>query len=170
MTPQSQSGDDWDIERQDWLESIDYIHRHYGEAGGKDILRTLQSHILARDISLNEATLNTPHRNTIPSAEEPLYSGNIELEPNLGKLIRQRLAFSRRHVAGQPRSCLGSTFTSPPGSGAGCRRRQSPAGLAHCSAKTNAKEPTIYSRSSTTGSPKPWTQPTFGTPRRSWMS
>jgi pyruvate dehydrogenase E1 component len=92
IIPQSQSGDDWDIERQDWLESIDYIHRQYGEAGVKDILRTLQNHMLARDISLNEATLNTPYRNTISPAEEPLYPGNIELEENIEKLIRWNAA------------------------------------------------------------------------------
>ena len=91
-TPQSQSGDDWDIERQDWLESIDYIHRQYGEAGVRDILRTLQNHILTRDIALNEATLNTPYRNTISPAEEPLYPGNITLEENIEKLIRWNAA------------------------------------------------------------------------------
>ncbi len=92
ITPQSQSGGDWDIERQDWLESIDYIHKHYGEAGVRDILRTLQNHILAQDISLNEATLNTPYRNTIPPAEEPLYPGHIDLEERIEKLIRWNAA------------------------------------------------------------------------------
>nr|WP_256872900.1 pyruvate dehydrogenase (acetyl-transferring), homodimeric type [Candidatus Entotheonella palauensis] len=92
VTSQSQSGDDWDIERQDWLESIDYIHKQYGEGGVKDILRILQNHILAQDIALNEATLNTPYRNTIPPAEEPLYPGHIELEENIEKLIRWNAA------------------------------------------------------------------------------
>jgi len=78
----------------------------------KDILRTLQNHILARDIGLNEATLNTPYRNTIPPAEEPLYPGNIELEENIEKLICQRPARRRRHVVGQPRLRLGPTFMS----------------------------------------------------------
>ncbi len=92
VMPLSQPGDVWDIERQEWLESIDYIHQRYGEAGVKEILRTLQNHILAQDISLNEATLNTLYRNTISPAEEPLSPGNIQIEENIEKFIRWNAA------------------------------------------------------------------------------
>jgi pyruvate dehydrogenase E1 component len=92
VMPLPKSVDEWDIERKEWLESIDYIHERYGESGVKEILRELQNHILNRDIVLNEATLNTPYRNTIPPAEEPLYPGDIELEQRIEKILRWNAA------------------------------------------------------------------------------
>ena len=47
--------DDLAADRQEWIESLDAIHREYGEAGVRDILRGLQNHVLARGISLSEA-------------------------------------------------------------------------------------------------------------------
>jgi len=75
-------------DRQEWIESLDSIYREYGEAGVRDILRSLQNHVLTRGIVLSEATLNTPYINTIPPSEQPAYPGNIELEKKIENIIR----------------------------------------------------------------------------------
>ena len=53
-----------------------------------EILRSLQNHVLGLNISLDEATLNTPYRNTIAPDAQPVYPGNIELEEKIEKLLR----------------------------------------------------------------------------------
>jgi len=75
-------------DRQDWIESIDYIHERFGEEGVREILRNVQDHVLSRGVTLNEATLNTPYVNTIPLARQPLYPGDIELEKRIENIIR----------------------------------------------------------------------------------
>ena len=78
---------DWQAEKREWLEAIDSVLEREGAAGVRDIFRELQDHILDRNIVLNEATLNTPYRNTIPPSDEPVYPGNIELEEKIEKML-----------------------------------------------------------------------------------
>jgi pyruvate dehydrogenase E1 component len=80
--------DDLAADRQEWLESLDSIHREFGEAGVRDILRALQNHSLSRGIALSEATLNTPYINTIPVSEQAQYPGNIEIEQKIENIVR----------------------------------------------------------------------------------
>ncbi len=80
--------DDLAGDRQEWIEALDSIHREYGEAGVRDILRALQNHSLSRGVVLDEATLNTPYINTIPVSEQPVYPGDIELEKKIENIIR----------------------------------------------------------------------------------
>ena len=80
--------DDIATDRQEWLESIDDIYRLFGEPGVREILCSLQNHILGQGISLNESTLNTPYINTIPPSEQPPYPGDIELEKRIENIIR----------------------------------------------------------------------------------
>ena len=80
--------DDLAPDRQEWIESLDAIHREYGDAGVLDILRGLQNHVLAKGIVLSEATLNTPYINSIPVSEQPVYPGDIEMEERIENIIR----------------------------------------------------------------------------------
>lgn len=75
-------------DKQEWLESIAYIHQAYGPDGVKEILRALQNYVLGAGIVLNEATLNTPYRNTIHVSEQPLYPGDLALEQRIEAIIR----------------------------------------------------------------------------------
>ncbi|MCX2980775.1 pyruvate dehydrogenase (acetyl-transferring), homodimeric type [Halieaceae bacterium IMCC14734] len=75
-------------DRNEWIESLENIYREYGEAGVRDILRSLQNHVLTRGIALSEATLNTPYVNTIPPSEQAPYPGNIALEKRIENIIR----------------------------------------------------------------------------------
>ena len=84
--------EDWDVERQEWVDSIRSIEVRYGAPGVKEILRLLQDHALSRQIPLTEATLNTPYRNTISPRDEPAYPGNIEIEERIEKILRWNAA------------------------------------------------------------------------------
>ncbi len=75
-------------DKAEWAESLDAIVAEYGPEGAREVLRSLQNHVLSRDIPLEEATLNTPYRNTIAPDAQPAYPGNIEVEEKVEKLLR----------------------------------------------------------------------------------
>jgi len=75
-------------DRKEWVDALEDIYREYGEAGVRDILRSLQNHVLTRGISLSEATLNTPYVNTIPVPEQPAYPGDVEMEKRIENIVR----------------------------------------------------------------------------------
>lgn len=80
--------DDIAADKQEWRESIDSIYQQFGESGVREILRSLQNHVLERGIALNEATLNTAYINTISPANQPAYPGQVKLEKRLENIIR----------------------------------------------------------------------------------
>ena len=75
-------------DKAEWAESLDSIVEQYGAAGAREILRSLQNHVLGLNIPLDEATLNTPYRNTISLDAQPAYPGDIALEERLEKVLR----------------------------------------------------------------------------------
>jgi pyruvate dehydrogenase E1 component len=79
---------EFSIDRQEWLESLEYIYQEFGEQGVKEMLRALQNHSLGRGIKLNEATLNTAYINSIGPSEQQPYPGDIELEKRLENINR----------------------------------------------------------------------------------
>ena len=89
---QDESMDDWTLEQREWLESLDSVRERYGVDGVRELFRTLQNHVLSRDIQLNDAPLNTPYRNTIPPGAEPVYPGDIAIEERIEKLLRWNAA------------------------------------------------------------------------------
>ena len=79
---------EWKIELNEWLESLDSIKRSYGNKQVKELLRSLQNHALSSGINLGEATLNTPYRNTIHVSEQPNYPGDIQVEQRIENIVR----------------------------------------------------------------------------------
>ncbi len=75
-------------DKQEWLESLESIHAEFGDAGVREILRSLQDHALRLNVPLGEATLNTPYVNTIAVEDEPAYPGDLALEARIEKIIR----------------------------------------------------------------------------------
>ena len=75
-------------DKAEWAQAIDDILGEYGEAGVREILRSLQDHVLSLNIPLDEATRNTPYRNTIGPESQPAYPGNLALEERIEKIIR----------------------------------------------------------------------------------
>ena len=82
------SGGDLSEDKAEWTDSLDAIYREFGPAGAKEILRHLQNYALAKNIGLDEATLNTPYVNTIPPGDQSPYPGDIELEERIEKINR----------------------------------------------------------------------------------
>ncbi len=80
--------DEWKIEVNEWVESLAAVKDSYGQKQVKELLRSLQNFALSQGITLTEATLNTPYRNTIPLSEQPSYPGNLELEKKIENIIR----------------------------------------------------------------------------------
>ena len=72
----------------EWLDSLDYIRREYGDAGVRGILRSLQDHALQNGIEISQATLNTPYVNTIPAEQQPVYPGDLEIEKRIENILR----------------------------------------------------------------------------------
>ena len=75
-------------DKVEWNEAIDGIHREFGESGVREILRSLQDHVLSLNIPLDEATLNTPYVNTIGVSSQPRYPGNLEIEERIEQINR----------------------------------------------------------------------------------
>ena len=80
--------EEWKIEINEWIESLEAVKESYGNKEVKELLRSLQNFALSQGITLTEATLNTPYRNTIPLSEQPSYPGNQELEDKIENIIR----------------------------------------------------------------------------------
>ena len=80
--------DHWRIEINEWIESLQAVKESYSDREVKELLRELQNYALGHGISLAEATLNTPYRNTIPLSEQPSYPGDIEMESRIENIIR----------------------------------------------------------------------------------
>ncbi|MCP3867466.1 MAG: pyruvate dehydrogenase (acetyl-transferring), homodimeric type [Gammaproteobacteria bacterium] len=79
--------EDFSSELKEWLESIEFIREHYGEAGVREILRGLESHVLDQGMALNKTVLGTPYVNTIPAEDEPPFPGDLALEKRLENII-----------------------------------------------------------------------------------
>ena len=84
----SQLYDELAEDKLEWSQAIDDIHREFGEQGVRDILRSLQNHVLDKGITLSEATLNTAYINTIHAIDQPAYPGEIGMEKRIENIIR----------------------------------------------------------------------------------
>ncbi len=76
-----------EIERQEWLESLDYVIQSGGPERAREILKTLQAHAFAEGIQL-PFSANTPFINTIPLEDQPNYPGSREIERRIKSIIR----------------------------------------------------------------------------------
>ena len=77
----------WDDERREWRESMAYILEQYGPEYAQRILLDLQQQLERADAA-PPPVLNTPYRNTVPVAEQPVYPGDIDLEQRIENIIR----------------------------------------------------------------------------------
>ncbi len=82
------TADNWDVEKQEWLDSMWSVYRAHGGERVAELLELLQERALRAGLDATTALLNTPYRNTIALEEQPAYPGNIELEQRLENIIR----------------------------------------------------------------------------------
>ncbi len=77
-----------DVELAEWLESMESLLRLEGPDRAKLIFRALRDFLSDENVIVEDATLNTPYRNTIPLAQQPAYPGPIELEQRIENILR----------------------------------------------------------------------------------
>ncbi|MDH3642947.1 MAG: pyruvate dehydrogenase (acetyl-transferring), homodimeric type [Gammaproteobacteria bacterium] len=87
MREDAEMQDGWATEQEEWLEAIDDVLNHRGEAETRELLLKLQAHLSHRGMVLTDAALNTPYKNTIDVRDQPEYPGNIELEMRIGDIV-----------------------------------------------------------------------------------
>ncbi|MDA8343890.1 MAG: pyruvate dehydrogenase (acetyl-transferring), homodimeric type [Thermaerobacter sp.] len=81
----------FDVELQEWLESLDYVIQEGDPARVQRLLRRLRIRALREGI-VEPALPTTPYINTIPRDMQPPYPGDLQLEARLDALVRWNAA------------------------------------------------------------------------------
>ncbi len=88
MTDQERTDDqEREIERREWLESMDEVLLRAGPERVRELFRDLSYHAAQHGVRL-PYTANTPYINTIHTEEQPRYPGNLELERRIESILR----------------------------------------------------------------------------------
>src|SRR5438552_6210696 len=83
-----QKAPDFDeIERREWLDSLDYVIRHRGAERVNTLLTELHSYVQEAGIQV-PFTANTPYVNTIPADRQPVYPGCRDIERRIRSFVR----------------------------------------------------------------------------------
>ncbi len=77
-----------DVELAEWLESMASLLHADGPDRAKSVFRALRDYLSDEHVIVEEATLNTPYRNTIPLAQQPAYPGDIAVEERIENILR----------------------------------------------------------------------------------
>ena len=80
--------DQGDEELREWVESIESVLRTEGPDRAKALFRAVRDYLTDAHVIVEDATLNTPYRNTIPLEQQPAYPGDIELEKRIENINR----------------------------------------------------------------------------------
>lgn len=81
------SDQDWQLERQEWLESLQNILDDHGPDRARELMALLHDRLERVGVTV-PPTLNTPYRNTIPVEEQPRYPGDVDMEQRIENIIR----------------------------------------------------------------------------------
>ena len=79
---------DWQLEKEEWIESIDAIFHEYGEEKTKELLKTINHYVIRKGVAFQGENINTPYINTINVKDEPTYPGDISLEQKVENINR----------------------------------------------------------------------------------
>lgn len=85
--PENRRPESDDIERQEWLESLDYVIAHDNPERVRTLLEILQDRARTAGVLIPRCA-NTPYINTIPVEDQPLYPGNREIERRIKSIVR----------------------------------------------------------------------------------
>ncbi|CAG0946070.1 pyruvate dehydrogenase E1 component [Gammaproteobacteria bacterium] len=77
-----------DLELGEWLEAMESLLQADGPDRAKHIFRALRDYLSDEHVIVEDATLNTPYRNTIPLARQPAYPGDIAIEERIENILR----------------------------------------------------------------------------------
>ncbi len=79
--------DSTDIENQEWLESLDYVHERGGAERVRELISLLQIQAQKYGVT-SQYPGNTPYINTIPLDQQPPFPGNQEIERRIKSIVR----------------------------------------------------------------------------------
>jgi len=82
-----QNPDEFEIEKQEWLQSLEAVIEHSGIENARDILYALDRHATELGV-VNQAPRFQPYRNTISLEDQPRYPGNLEIEEKITAILR----------------------------------------------------------------------------------
>jgi pyruvate dehydrogenase E1 component len=88
LSTSSDTDEDWDAERREWLASVDAVLRDHGPERTAALLQAVRDHALHNGAALDAEALNTPYINTIAPDEQPTYPGDLEVEWRLENILR----------------------------------------------------------------------------------
>jgi pyruvate dehydrogenase E1 component len=80
--------DPGDDELREWIDSIESVLETGGPERAKALFRAVRDYLSNAHVIIEDATLNTPYRNTIPLEQQPAYPGNIEIEQRIENINR----------------------------------------------------------------------------------
>ena len=80
------------VETQEWLDALDSVVKHEGAERAQYLLSQLQSAAGSLGVGSTYRQMTTPYMNTIPTAAQPSYPGDLALEAKLERLIRWNAA------------------------------------------------------------------------------
>jgi len=76
-----------EIERNEWLDSFDYVLRQNDPERAINLIETLQTRAAGEGLALSRCA-NTPYINTIPRDRQPPYPGNRDIEHRIKSIVR----------------------------------------------------------------------------------
>lgn len=76
MNDVTTSIEDWQLEKQEWIESIGAIMEEYSEEKTKELLKTINHYAIRNGIAFQGENINTPYINTIHVKDQPSYPGD----------------------------------------------------------------------------------------------
>ena len=78
---------DFDIEKQEWLDSLEWVLKNEGKDRAIDLLRLLQVRAQHRGVKF-PFSANTPYINTIPVEQQSPFPGSREIERRIKSIVR----------------------------------------------------------------------------------
>jgi pyruvate dehydrogenase E1 component len=79
--------DDFDNERQEWIDSLEAFIDCHGKERTVEILDELEEHAKARGVIYNPLPYS-PYRNTISLEEQPVFPGDLRIEERVTSILR----------------------------------------------------------------------------------
>jgi pyruvate dehydrogenase E1 component len=76
------------IEKEEWIESLDAFLQFHGGEKACNLLTSLKHYLARKGVPFQGENMNTPYINTIHVSGEPTYKGDIELEHKIENINR----------------------------------------------------------------------------------
>ncbi len=84
----TQTGQDWKLELNEWLASMEEVIHDQGDKRAADLIRELRALAIRKGVMLGGEALNSPYINTINAKRQPPYPGNTVLETKIENVNR----------------------------------------------------------------------------------